>query len=41
MSRPILFSFLFVLNTVTAFAGEVPIEADKERPEKPNVLQHV
>lgn len=38
MSRPILFSFLFVLNTVTAFAGEVPIEADKERPEKPNVL---
>lgn len=38
MSRPILFSFFFVLNAVTAFAGVVPIEADKERPKKPNVL---
>ena len=38
MSRSILFSFLFVLNSLIACGSTAITQEDKERPKKPNVL---
>ena len=38
MSKLILFSLLFSLNLTTACASKVPVEPEKERPKKPNVV---